>query len=122
MSDGGGGWGYLVLLPTRNLHLVVGSRLLRNATLLEEAVLDFLLLLDTISIVSTHSFIEELSFNWGTYRSQHPQKQPLRQLTGKSPVRPKRSMIVRRWSTIPTAVAAQHPLAHHPRQEALTGL
>jgi hypothetical protein len=46
----------LVLLPTRDLHLMVRSRLLRDATLLEEAVLDFLLLLDTISAVSTHSF------------------------------------------------------------------
>lgn len=49
----------LVLLSAGDLHLVVGGWLLSNATLLEEAVLDFLLLLDTIFGVSTHSNFKE---------------------------------------------------------------
>ena len=47
MSDVGEVGADLVLL-SGNLHLVVGGWLLSDAALLEEAVLDFLLLLDTI--------------------------------------------------------------------------
>jgi hypothetical protein len=56
MSDGGVVAANLVLL-SGNLHLVVHGWLLGDTALLEEAVLDFLLLLDTISGVSTRSLL-----------------------------------------------------------------
>ena len=57
MSDGGEVAADLVLL-SGNLHLVVDGWLLGDTALLEEAVLDFLLLLDTISGVITRSILK----------------------------------------------------------------